>query len=252
MARHRYTRNQITHRLQVLIANIPPPAIPNGVRSSPFRCGDDHRQDSIMRSVGNEATERGVSAYYGATVQAFLSEDPVYITGRLVKAHGHDVELEQRRAWEEEIKILHTALQDIPGTIYLEFDVPRLASRIDAVLIVGPAILAIEFKVGEKQYRTAHYNQVWDYALDLKNFHLASHNASIFPLLVATEAAHSDPTWQDPDSDQVRPPRRCTSAGITPAVSGAIAVAKGLPLDAAEWAKSPYHPTPTIIEAARS
>jgi len=70
--------------------------------------------------------------------------------------------------------------KDIAGTIYLEFDVPRLASRIDAVLIVGPAILAIEFKVGEKLYRTAHYNQVWDYALDLKNFHLASHNASIF------------------------------------------------------------------------
>jgi len=205
-----------------------------------------------MKSVENEAAEHWLSAYYGATVQAFLSEDPVYVTGKLVKAHGHDVELEQLRAWEEEIGILAPALNDIAGTIYLEFDVPRLASRIDAVLIVGSAILAVEFKVGEKLYRTAHYNQVWDYALDLKNFHRASHNASIFPLLVATEAAFSDANWQDPSFDQVRPPRRCNSAGIAPAVADAVELAKGLPLDAVEWEKSPYHPTPTIIEAARS
>jgi hypothetical protein len=202
--------------------------------------------------VENKAPDRWLSAYYGATVQAFLSEDPIHITGRLVKSHGHDVELEQLRAWDEELKILAPALKNIAGTIYLEFDVPRLASRIDAVLIAGPAILVIEFKVGEKLYRTAHYNQVWDYALDLKNFHLASHNASIFPLLVATEAVHSDANWQAPDSDQVRPPRRCNSADIGAALGDAIAVAKGLPVDAAEWERSPYHPTPTIIEAARS
>jgi Uncharacterized conserved protein (DUF2075) len=205
-----------------------------------------------MRFVENEAPERWLSAYYGATVQAFLSQDPVYIEGRLVKSHGHDVELEQVQAWEEEIRILAPALKDLGGTIYLEFDVPRLSSRIDAVLIVGAAILAIEFKVGEKLYRTAHYNQVWDYALDLKNFHLASHNASIFPLLVATEAAQGDANWQGPDRDQVHPPRRCTSAGIATAVHEAIAAANGLPLDGAEWGKAPYHPTPTIIEAARS
>ncbi|MFN7992854.1 MAG: DUF2075 domain-containing protein [Bryobacteraceae bacterium] len=196
--------------------------------------------------------ERGLSAYYGSTLTTFLSEDPVYIAGNLATSHGHDVELEQLRAWEEEIRILAAALKDIAGTIFLEFDVPRLASRIDTVLIVGPAILVIEFKIGEKLYRTAHYNQVWDYALDLKNFHLASHTAPIFPLLVATEAAHGDDSWLDADSDQVRPPRRCATPGITSAVKDALALANGLPLDAAEWGKSPYHPTPTIIEAARS
>jgi hypothetical protein len=34
-------------------------------------------------------------------------------------------------------------------------------------------------------------NQVWDYALDLKNFHEASHDASIIPIPVATEASES-------------------------------------------------------------
>jgi hypothetical protein len=205
-----------------------------------------------MGSVVNDPPDRGLSAYYGSTLATFLSEDPVYIAGNMATSHGHDVELEQLRAWEEEIRILAAALKDIAGTIFFEFDVPRLASRIDTVLIVGPAILVIEFKIGENLYRTAHYNQVWDYALDLKNFHLASHNAPIFPLLVATEAAHGDNSWQDADSDQVRPPRRCASVGIAAAVKDALALAKGPPLDAAEWGRSPYHPTPTIIEAARS
>src|SRR5437879_653034 len=139
-----------------------------------------------MGSVPNQEPERRPSAYYWATVEEFVSADPTYIAGRLVTSQGHDVELEQLRAWEEEIAILAPVLKGIAGTIYLEFDIPRLASRIDAVLIAGPAILAIEFKIGESLYRTALYNQVWDYALDLKNFHLASHDAPIFPLLVAT------------------------------------------------------------------
>jgi hypothetical protein len=165
---------------------------------------------------------------------------------------GHDVELEQLRAWEEEIAILAPVLNGIPGTIYLEFDTPWLASRIDAVLIGGPAILAIEFKIGERLYRTAHYNQVWDYALDLKNFHRARHDAPIFPSLVATEAVQGDASWSDEHPDGVRPPRRCTTSGIGAAVRDALSIAHGSPLDAAEWGKAPYHPTPTIIEAARS
>ncbi len=200
----------------------------------------------------DEAPDGRLSAYYGATVEEFLSEDPLSITGRLVRSHGHDLELDQQRAWDEEVRILRSALQDTEGTIFLEFDVPRLGSRIDAVLISGPAILPIEFKVGEAAYQKAHYNQVWDYALDLKNFHLGSHHAPIFPLLVATEASHSDDCWQDENSDQVRPPRRCTPAGIAAAVSQALAQARGLPLDAKQWGESAYHPTPTIIEAARS
>jgi hypothetical protein len=185
-------------------------------------------------------------------VEEFVSADPALITGTLVSSQGHNVELEQLRAWEEEIAVLASALKGIEGTIYLEFDVPRLASRIDAVLIAGPAIIVIEFKIGERHYRTAHYNQVWDYALDLKNFHLASHNAPIFPLLVATESGQGDDNWHDEHFDQVRPPRRCTTAGIAAAVSEALARSSGLALDAAEWVKAPYHPTPTIIEAACS
>jgi hypothetical protein len=53
------------------------------------------------------------SAYYWAAVEEFVSADPAYITGRMVTSQGHNVELEQLRAWEEEIAILAPALRDI-------------------------------------------------------------------------------------------------------------------------------------------
>ena len=63
-----------------------------------------------------------------------------------------------------------------------------MGRRIDVVLVIGPVIFAIEFKVGEKTFDRSAIDQVWDYGLDLKNFHEASHDASIVPILIATEA----------------------------------------------------------------
>ena len=127
------------------------------------------------------------SAYYSAPVDRFLTTDPHQVLGALAAAHIHDLDVDQRQAWEEEIEILAGVLNGLSGTVFLEFDVPRLGSRIDAVLVSGSALFAIEFKCGERKFRLADYNQAWDYALDLKNFHAASHDAAIFPVLVATQ-----------------------------------------------------------------
>jgi Uncharacterized conserved protein (DUF2075) len=170
----------------------------------------------------------------------------------LAGAHTHDLEVNQRRAWEEEIGILSEALSGLEGTIYLEFDVPRLGSRIDAVVISGPIIFPIEFKCGERKYHIADYNQAWDYALDLKNFHLGSHDAALLPLLVATEATVSDADWPVPHADGVRPPRRCRPADLRRVLQEGLALLDGAPVDGAAWGLAPYQPTPTIIEAARA
>jgi schlafen family protein len=144
------------------------------------------------------------SAYYSNTVDRFLSADANQVLGALAAAHAFALDPEQRDAWEEEIRTLSVALQGLSGSVYLEFDVPRLGSRIDVVLVSGPAIFPIEFKCGERQYHIADRNQAWDYGLDLKNFHRASHDASIFPVLVATEALESDSDWKAPHADDVR------------------------------------------------
>ena len=86
------------------------------------------------------------SAYYSASVDRFLDSDSHQVLGLLAAAHTHDLDVEQRQAWEEEIDILRGALSGLVGTVFLEFDVPRLGSRIDAVLVSGSAIFAIEFK----------------------------------------------------------------------------------------------------------
>src|SRR5207245_2848526 len=75
----------------------------------------------------------------------------------------------------EEIEILKDVPSRHEGHIYFEYAIPRMGKRIDVLLIIGPAIVVIEFKVGEQEFTLAGTDQVWDYALDLKNFHETSH-----------------------------------------------------------------------------
>jgi DUF2075 family protein len=192
------------------------------------------------------------SAHYSAPIDQFIATDPRQILGTLAAAHALALEAEQRQAWEEEIDILKTALRGLPGALFLEFIVPRLGSRIDAVVVSGPVVFPVEFKCGERQFRLADYNQVWDYALDLKNFHVASHDVPILPVLLATDADTGDDAWQAAYSDNVRPPYRCGSADLRSVIKDGLAINAGPSIDARSWGSAAYQPTPTIIEAARA
>ncbi|WP_234800652.1 DUF2075 domain-containing protein [Luteitalea pratensis] len=198
---------------------------------------------------------RGTSAYYSASVQAFLATPFDEVIGRLTMADPHRaLESTQKLAWAEELQLLREALSglDVEAALFLEFDVPRLGSRIDAVVIAGPVVIPVEFKCGEKVFTTAGYNQAWDYGLDLKNFHLASHKAPIFPVLVATRARSGDAGWETPHVDGVRPPRKVAPRELRQAIADALRDANGPVIDADSWGRSPYQPTPTIVEAARA
>ena len=192
------------------------------------------------------------NAYYAEDVATFIGTKSDAVLGRIVANNTFPVDPEQRDAWLMEIEVLKRALANVEGTIFLEFNVPRIGSRIDAVLISGPTIFAIEFKVGETHFKRDNINQVWDYALDLKNFHKASHNASIIPMLVATNAPQSETALPAPHDDQVFPPVRCNSEGLRYLIQAGLERAVGHKLDARQWGASPYQPTPTIIEAAQT
>jgi len=131
-------------------------------------------------------------AYYVATVTAFLSATPETVLGTLTGNSDMAVEPAQRNAWLEQISILKANLPGVAGTLFLEFNLPRMGRRIDAVLVSGPVIFVIEFKIGEARYLREDIDQVWDYALDLKNFYEASHGAPILPILVASKATATD------------------------------------------------------------
>jgi hypothetical protein len=49
----------------------------------------------------------------------------------------------------EEIQILRKSLNGIDGSVFLEFTIPRMGRRIDAVVLVSSVVFAIEFKVPE-------------------------------------------------------------------------------------------------------
>jgi hypothetical protein len=191
-------------------------------------------------------------AWYGASISAFLQTTPETIAGILLTRSTQEVVTQQRDAWITQVEILRGVLSDVEGSLFLEFSIPRMGRRIDAVLIVGPVVFAIEFKVGEKAFDRAACEQVWDYALDLKNFHEASHVAPIVPILVATEAASTPPAALHADADGVYRPVLVTRDGLGTAINLSLASILGPPVDLMGWPLAPYRPTPTIIEAARA
>jgi hypothetical protein len=201
------------------------------------------------------------AAFYADSVAAFLraSDDEVYAP--LASPHGYTLAPEQLSAWRLQLPVLRAALASQKGDshlfdpwIHLEFDIPRLGRRVDAVLVTSTAVIPIEFKVGAKKFQQADYEQAWDYGLDLKNFHAPSHAAAIFPILCATDAPKSDRRWKPPHADGVRPPFRCSAAGLGTAIALALdeAGTAPAPITPSTWGTGSYSPTPTIIEAARS
>ncbi len=189
-------------------------------------------------------------AWYWQGIDQFQTDPEVLST--LVRASDFDVTQAQRDAWIEAIALLRTSLSGIDGFIALEFVIPRLGSRVDAVIISGSAIIPVECKIGANQFGQHDVNQAWDYALDLKNFHSASHVPMIFPILMASEASGSESTWAPAHADGVCPPRRVNKAGLGPAIREAISLSSGPEIDGDVWVCAPYRPTPTIIEAARA
>ncbi len=191
-------------------------------------------------------------AWYGATIEEFLETDPKLILGELAKNCGFSLLQTQTNAWLTQIVILRDCLQNLSGNLYLEFNIPRMGRRIDAVVLVGPVAFVIEFKVGGDAFDQAALDQVWDYALDLKNFHKASHAVSLIPILVATQAPQVGAGCLVPDDDHVYRPITANAQGIRTIIDRAVRKIDASAIDADEWLRAPYHPTPTIVEAARA
>jgi len=151
-----------------------------------------------------------------------------------------------------QISLLQDQLSGLTGSVFLEFSIPRMGRRVDAVVLIGPVVFVLEFKVGERTFDRAGVDQVWDYALDLKNFHKASHSASIVPILVATEATESPTSELHVDEDRVYRPVCIHPGGLREAIDLILRAVTGEVLDGDQWGRAPYHPTPTIVEAART
>ncbi len=191
-------------------------------------------------------------AWYEDAISDFIAAKTEEILGVLTARSDFAVTPEQRDAWLFEILFLQERLSGLDGIICLEFNIPRMGRRLDAILLIRDIVFALEFKVGERIFDKTSLNQVWDYALDLKNFHRASHGATIVPILIATEAKAPLPGELRADEDGIFRPSGTDSNGFRQLLETALTTAHGGKLEQRDWSRSPYLPTPTIVEAARS
>ncbi len=192
-------------------------------------------------------------AYYSNQISDFLDASPEEILGALVRSSDFAVETSQTDAWLEQIRILKIILSSFEGSIYFEYSIPRMGRRIDVVLLIGGVIFVLEFKVGEGEYKLSAEDQVWDYALDLKNFHETSHAHFIAPILVATKAKDSRAvvalTLQN---DKVFFPIKTNVQLLADVIKETLSLCEGNSINCDQWESGRYSPTPTIIEAATS
>ena len=192
-----------------------------------------------------------IKAYYSAPISCFLEDNADRILGVLTLEHHHALEEQQRWAWLQQLSILKVALAGrTAGLIFLEFYIPRMGKRADAVLIADNIVFVLEFKAGASEHTSSAFDQVEDYALDLKNFHEGSHTVPIVPILVSTDA-ESQPIPELNFADDLVASPVGTNKTDLGALIGGICTAQVFPaIDSDEWMAKGYKPTPTIVEAA--
>ena len=190
---------------------------------------------------------------YKAKVNQFLVSQEDEILGQLTNQHRfRQLEQQQINAWLRQIRELKqtlTGFQD--ATLLLEFEIPRIGKRVDGILLLNGSILVLEYKVGAKTYDATSIDQAYDYALDLKNFHKASHHLTIVPVLIATDAPSKSPTLKI-GVDGIASPLLANSDNLLTVLNLLSTDLPKVELDTDAWINSTYHPTPTIVEAAQA
>ena len=193
---------------------------------------------------------------YNSSIEELNNACADSILGELVK-HFHGVApTTSIEAWEGEIAIMKSILSPYTGKdgkIIFEYNIPRLGKRIDVVLLLAGIIFCVEFKVGESRILEADVDPVLDYALDLKNFHKFSQDNLIVPILVATNYRDSSTNIQmSVYDDRVVNPLVTGKAGVAKMIAEVLhQFPDEVPVNP-DWIISPYAPTPTIIEAAKT
>ena len=190
-------------------------------------------------------------SYFSESFDKFLSTTDDQILGELTRHHKFELDINQKNAWQEQIKILKkitTNLSD--GYISFEFEIPRMGKRIDNVLIIDGVIFVLEFKIGESSFQKIDKVQVEDYCLDLKNFHKGSHDKIIVPLLVITNNDKNISKSFKKAEDNIYEPINANTEDLEKIILSIIEKENAKKFDYKNWESLPYEPTPTIIEAA--
>ncbi len=199
-------------------------------------------------------------AYYSRSLSDFLSDSTSTIIGELAQANSaarFPLSPEAIDAWRDQLPPLTSAIRALtekyPSArdwqILMEYPIPMVGRRIDAVLLAHNVIIVIETKTGSS--RTSAVRQVEDYALNLACFHEASTGRIIVPMVItAGVVASRDATAFD------RFIEPCRAYNIADASDGLLAICEDhvnpqcAPVDPVAWNNGRFKPVPPIIDAA--
>ena len=195
---------------------------------------------------------RNLRSYYTATIADFLRQPTSEIIGII---HSNDISAEttiqQSNTWEIEVEILKEQLAAFDdGRIIFEYTIPRMGKRVDVVVLYRNIVFLLEFKCGDDEYRASTYDQVYDYALDLRNFQKESHDKLLVPIMVSTKA----PAYKNTlvERERIIKPIRCNAKNFGIAIHYIADKYTEPAFDYVAWENSEYLPTPTIVEAAQA
>ena len=186
---------------------------------------------------------------WSGTFATFALTEPAQVLAALQRLIP-DAGLSQVTAWRDSIRLLRTVAQALVRTVPLaaecalvfEYQMPMEARRADAVILLGGAVIVVEFK-GKTCATDADIDQTNAYARDLRSYHDACHNLPVHPIIVPTRSTHLK---SESRAVFVRGP--ATLLDIL--VSLADPDSEPLPLSRF-LAADAYRPLPTLIAAAR-
>lgn len=191
--------------------------------------------------------------FYHASIADFCLANAGNVFATIQTTNNNDLKQQQSATWETEIKCLQDALLGIKdGSISFEYNIPRLGKRIDVVILVKGIVFVLEFKDNADKILTEDVNQVWDYALDLKNFHSTSHTLPIVPVLVGTNYELNGFGMLEKGEGEVYRPLIINERDIASLIHEVSQAIEASDFDYGNWRKGVYSPTPTIIDAART
>lgn len=195
---------------------------------------------------------RNLRSYYSASIAEFLRQSNSEILG-IIHSNDSSAEttIQQSNTWEAEVEILKDQLRGFAdGRIIFEYTIPRMGKRVDAVVLYKNIVFLLEFKCGDSEYRQSTYDQVYDYALDLRNFQKESHDKLLVPMMISTRA----PRYENQlvSHDRILEPLRLNAENIGAAIEYLANRYTERDFDYFAWENSEYLPTPTIVEAAQA
>ncbi len=195
---------------------------------------------------------RNLRCYYHAKIEEFMRQSEAEIIGII---HSNDISadtrIQQSNTWQQEIAILKDQLSELEeGELIFEYSIPRMGKRVDNVVLYRNIIFLLEFKCGDREYRQTTYDQVYDYALDLRNFQKESHDKLLVPIMISTNAPAVDN--QIIENEKIIEPLRCNASNIGSSILQVVEKYNEQDFDYDKWVNSEYLPTPTIVEAAQA